>query len=508
MESNQDYTLDYRYSAQNAVTNGSGNTNTPIRHIEDRLWIDAQISKFDNLLRTLYDKTLESFTDAIITDLSELVNAVKGVFFITDFEQHKVVASAGYACTLESLIKQEFAIGEDLVGYAVKSGKMRYLEDVGLQQTSIYSSLVSISTKAIVILPLVFNDLVYGVIELNCVRPLEEKQLELLKSLSRNIASMLQSIQNNARTKKLLEELRQKNNEMAQQEEELRQNLEELQSTQDAMELKQQEITHLLEEIRIKEANLNSIINNSGDQIFAVDTNLRVMLINQAMLENIRNTHGLDLQIGDDIRILFPPDQYDHWASIYQRALNGERILTELAFEQDGKKTYNEVMFNPIINDVGNIIGVAVFSRDITTRKMNELALQAQQVQMQEMIDIMERNRSYTIAIIDNFEDNILSFDLNYNILIHNKGLRELYKSMGVEIKTGMNVFDLILPEERDKFLQIYNRVIHNRETVTLDDSYTLNGKTLHLRMKHAPVISINDEVIGISAYSQVLENS
>lgn len=537
MEANQDYVFDYQYAAQNGSSNGNGSSpSTQPRHIEERLWIDAQISRFDNLLRTLYDKTLDSFTESIIIDLSELVNAVKGVFFVTDFDNHRIVASAGYACTLETLTRQEFAIGEDLIGYAVKSGKMRYLEDVDLQQTSIHSSLVSISTKAIIILPLVFNDLVYGVIELNCVRALEAKQIELLKSLSRNIASMLQSIQNNARTKRLLEELREKNNDMAQQEEELRQNLEELQSTQDAMELKQQEVEHLLEEIRQKEANLNSLVNNSGDHILAVDANLRITLMNIAMQENIRSNYGFELQLGSDIRQLFPPDQYEYWSDIYNRCLQGERIVSEQEAEMNGGTNYSEVMFNPIINDTGVIIGVAVFSRDITARKLDELAmkqknaelkkaedqlrknltalnktkeeLQAQQDKMQEVIDMMERNKSYTIAIIDNFEHNIISFDLDYNVLIHNKGMREFYRNLGVELRTGMNIFELLSPQDRDKFQAIYDRVIKQREVVVLDESYNFQGKTSILRMTHVPVISIAGEVIGVSAYSQELKGS
>lgn len=527
METNQDYSLNY------SSVGTSSNAHAPTRTIEDRLWIDAQISRFDNLLRTLYDKTLESFAEAIITELSELVNAVKGAFFVTDFENHRAVIVAGYACTPATVARPVFTIGEDLIGHAVKSGKMRYLENIDSQHTGTHSSLVSINTKAVIILPLVFNELVYGVIELNCIKPLEPREIDLLKSLSRNIASMLQSIQNNARTKKLLEELRQKNNDMAQQEEELRQNLEELQSTQEAMERKQKEVEQLLEEIRHKEANLNSLINNSADQILAVNKDLQITLMNVAMRENLRMNYGLDIEIGSDITQLFPPEQYDYWTGIYKRCLNGERIVTEQESETKGQKTYSEVMFNPIVNDTGEIIGVAVFSRDITARKLDELALkqkndelkkaeellrknletlnqtkeklQIQQQKMQETIDLMERNKSYTIALIDNLPYNVMSFDLNYNILIHNKKVREFYRQMGVEIKTGMNVFDLILPHEQPKFKAIYDRVINDSEVVRLDDSYEFNGQTHVFRMTFAPVFSITDEVIGILAYSEVL---
>lgn len=532
MESvNQAFFLDYQHGAVNG-----NDAQTQTRLIEERLWIDAQISRFDNLLRTLYDKTTEAFCEAIITELSELLDAVKGVFFVTDFDTHRVTAVSGYACLPENLLKREFAVGEDLIGYAVKSGKMRYLENIDLHQAAVHSSLASINTKAIVILPLVFNELVYGVIELSCIQPLQAKQIELLKNLSRNIASMLQSIQNNVRTKKLLEELRQKNNEMAQQEEELRQNLEELQSTQDAMELKQREIEHLLEEIKHKEANLNSLINNSGDRILAVDTDLRITLMNVAMQEHLRTDYGIDLSIGSDIKTLFPPDQYDYWLDVYNRCFRGERIVSEQVSEINGKKTYQEVMFNPIINDTGNIIGAAVFSRDITARKLDELAvrktneelqkaqevlrknleilnktkeqLQEQQQKMKEAIDALERHKSYTIALIDSLPYNVMLFDLNYDIVIYNKKVSDFYAATGIEVKTGMNVFDLILPHEREKFKAIYQRVIDNRETIHAEDSYEFNGKNHIVRMNFAPVISVADRVIGISVYSEILNDS
>jgi GAF domain-containing protein len=267
------------------------------QQMEERMWADSTLSKFDDILRTNYDKSIEEFSDVVIYHVAKITNAMRGSFYTVG--EGFVEATGCYACTLNSLFKTKFELGEGLVGQSVKSKEILYLENLPQQNLSVSSSSGLLSATSVIVVPLSFNDKVYGVIELLFLTTLEFKYKDLLSRLSRNVATMLQSIQSNAKTKALLndsifqaealrsaeEELRQnmeeintiredienKNKNLAEQvalttellnqsqqqaemlqirEDELRKNLEELARTQEAMVVKQKEI----DEIRHNEA--------------------------------------------------------------------------------------------------------------------------------------------------------------------------------------------------------------------------------------------------------------
>jgi PAS domain S-box-containing protein len=97
------------------------------------------------------------------------------------------------------------------------------------------SSAGQISAKAVMVLPLMFNEKVFGVIELLFIQSLAEQYRELLNRLGRNIATMLQSIQSNTKTRALLHESMEQAEALQSADEELRQNMEELKATQEEM---------------------------------------------------------------------------------------------------------------------------------------------------------------------------------------------------------------------------------------------------------------------------------
>jgi transcriptional regulator with GAF, ATPase, and Fis domain len=201
--------------------------------MEARMWIDALLSKFDDILRNLYDKSVEEFADAIIFEVAKISHALRGVFY--NLDNYKLQAVAGYACTVSSLPKPSFELGEGLIGQAVKSKEYIYWDNLPPKNLSVGSSAGQISAKAVMVLPLMFNEKVFGVIELLFIQPLAEKYRELLNRLGRNIATMLQSIQSNTKTRALLRDSMQQAEALQSADEELRQNMEELKATQEEM---------------------------------------------------------------------------------------------------------------------------------------------------------------------------------------------------------------------------------------------------------------------------------
>jgi len=124
--------------------------------------------------------------------------------------------------------------------------------------------------------------------------------------------------------------------------------------------------------------NREALINSSRDLIWSLDRSLRLISANKAFIEGLYNVTGIKLESGDPLLIDHPYANHVHslWKNLYERALSGEFITEEIfiSFDDKGGGRWHETSFNPIYQ--GNeIIGVACYSRDITSAKQYEESL-------------------------------------------------------------------------------------------------------------------------------------
>lgn len=239
-------------------------------NVEESLWIDSHLTKFDNVLRHNYNKPLEEFAEIILTNLCRMVNSIRGAFFLLDQETTEINALAGYACTPQTMPKNQYKTGEGLIGQVVKTREPLYFDNLYQSQVALDSSAGAVYAGAIIVSPLVFNNQAYGVIELLFLHEVPKKYSELIQRLCANVAAMLQSIIINTRTKRLLEISTKQAEELRSSEEELRQNLEELEAIQDEVNRSNQEFEERLKALDksglgLIEFDINGIILNAND---------------------------------------------------------------------------------------------------------------------------------------------------------------------------------------------------------------------------------------------------
>jgi len=122
-------------------------------------------------------------------------------------------------------------------------------------------------------------------------------------------------------------------------------------------------------------ANIRSIIDNTTENIWAVDKEYKLIYINKVFQKEFFDGFGVQLQQGDCILDKLPNTSSKVWKERYDHAFSG----THFSFDDEievakGVIVYVYVSMNPIV--VGNdVIGVSVFASNITERKMQEKEL-------------------------------------------------------------------------------------------------------------------------------------
>jgi PAS domain S-box-containing protein len=199
--------------------------------------------------------------------------------------------------------------------------------------------------------------------------------------------------------------------ELRMQEEELRQNLEELKVTQEAL-LQQKE------NIQDKEARLRALIDNTEDDIYAIDTNYTITILNKSIHKRYEK-QGLALQVGYNIFSIIPAAATAYWKVNFDKAIGGEKFsIVDQVITKDGE-VYFDVSLNPIKNDKNQVIGVSVLSRNINQYKL------------------AEKENLQTIDVLRKIQERVASMnsDKESEIEEYKKKLELLKKEMNRKIK-------------------------------------------------------------------------
>lgn len=122
-----------------------------------------------------------------------------------------------------------------------------------------------------------------------------------------------------------------------------------------------------------KEARLIALINNTDDLIWTINQDYKVTLFNNSA-EDIYHRWNITFVQGTDIRETFAPKDSEMLSSLYERAMNGERVSKSLLINKDkGGGDFLNMSMNPIRSEDEEIIGVSVFARNVSNRIKNRL---------------------------------------------------------------------------------------------------------------------------------------
>ncbi|MDX2304157.1 MAG: GAF domain-containing protein [Microscillaceae bacterium] len=228
-------------------------------------WAAEGQARLSEIMRN-YMSDIKQLSQELLSALIQYIRVeLGGIFILNDStNQDETIyldLKASYAYSRKKFIKKQLEIREgvatDLVAQTFLECKTVNISQVPQDYIKIISGFGESTPTQLVLVPLVFNEENYGVIEIASVSKLEDYKITFLEKVAESFASTLAAAKINEKTKRLLEESQAQTEQLRAQEEEMRQNMEELHTTQETMAAKQRELEYILLEYNKQSALLN-----------------------------------------------------------------------------------------------------------------------------------------------------------------------------------------------------------------------------------------------------------
>ena len=359
---------------------------------QEQDWLKTNLAKFSRMMQG--QKDLESVSRLIMSELTPLVSAHHGAFFIMDNAATSALLKliASYAYRARKHIANHFAPGEGLVGQAALEKQPILLQNVPDDYIQITSGLGEAPPRNIIVLPILFEGEVKAVIELASFLPFSQIHQTFLDQLSESIGVVLNMIQANMRTEELLEqsqkltqELQSQSKELQQQQAELKRSNSELEAqartlrqSEELLKEQQEELQQVNEELEEKASLLaeqNAKVEQKNREVEAA----RVALEEKAEQLSVSSKYKSEFMANMSHELRTP--------------LNSLLILAKMLTEnKDQNLSAKQVEFARTIHSSGtDLLNLINDILDLTKVEAGKMEVNLADVSMTEIRDFVER---------------------------------------------------------------------------------------------------------------------
>jgi PAS domain S-box-containing protein len=193
------------------------------------------------------------------------------------------------------------------------------------------------------------------------------------------------------------------------------------------------------ESLQKSEDRYRTLVENASDIVFRTDDTGHFTFVNPAVLRV--TGYGKEEIIGKHYRKLIHPDMLDEVMKLFVSQL--ENLVQNAYYEfrtltKDGQEIWIGQNTQLIVED-GHVVGFQAVARDITERKQAEEALR-------------ESERKYK-SLIDNFQDIILTINLEGKITFASQSIKEKLGYESAET-INMSILDFVQEEDHQRVLE------------------------------------------------------
>ena len=429
----------------------------------DQRWVKAGVAKLSGEVQGA--DSLAELGERLVSGLVPLLGGGVAAFFVKEAGAYRRVAAFGLGAGAEA--PEAFGPGEGLVGECARKGATVRLDGLPPAYLRISSGLGGAAPTDVTAWPVSSRDAVLAVLELAAFRPLSPREAALLGELLPVVASSLEILSRNLRTRELLERTQEQARELERQTIALSESQEELVAQQ--------------ESLKATEERTRLILESTADGILGVDAEGRIDFVNDAACRVLGyEAHELAGAASHALLHHHRPDGSEYpreECPMYAAYAKGvtSRVDDEHLFRKDGTSVPVEYGARPI-DKGGSVVGAVISFRDITER------LRAQKR--------LRQTEQFFRSVLELAPDGLMVADRDGVIRLANAQCMKLFGCAREEL-VGRKVEELVPDEVREGHAAL-RRAFH----ATPEARAMAAGRRLHARRRDGTVFPAE---IGLS---------
>ena len=354
-------------------------------------WLKTNLAKFSGMMQG--QKNLESVSSMIMSELTPLVQASHGAFFVMDEVEGKTLRLlATYAYKERKHVANRFRLGEGVVGQAGLEKKAILLTKVPHDYIQVTSGLGEAPPLNLIVLPVLFEDELRAVIELASFEPFSPIHRLFLEQLTESIGVVLNMIGANMRTEELLKQ----SQSLA---DELKEQSSELQRQQNELKRSNQELEHQAQTLRSSE----EMLRDQQEELQQVNEELEEkasLLVeqNQAVEQKNKEVELARLAVEDKAAQLAVSSKYKseflaNMSHELRTPLNSLLILARMLQDnKDANLSDKQVEYAKTIHSAGtDLLNLINEVLDLTKVEAGKIEIYAQDVPVQEIVKVIDQ---------------------------------------------------------------------------------------------------------------------
>ncbi len=397
---------------------------------QQRNWISTGLAEFGDILR-LHAREMETLTYSVISALVGYLDANQGAFFLTqeNGEERYLDMWACHAYDRRKYPDRRIKWGEGLIGAAAMEKMGYYTDKIGDGYLTITSGLGKANPNYLLIEPLLWNEKVFGILEIASFKPMEDYKIQFVQRVAENIATTINTMESNLRTEQLLKETQAQAEQLARQEETVRQNM-------DALKLAQEEAA--------KQAEIFISFTNTVNHTLMraeYDTGGRLIYANTRFLKKLGYSGNREVE-GKHISMFINEKDLPWFNQLWKNLSRGGKHFEGYMKHETkmGQDLWTMATYTCMRRDDGSVEKILFLAIDSTEHKKQSLDYEGQ------------------IEAIDRLNAKVL-FAPDGKILLSNELFRKALKYTDMELEE-MNVFDFFGTGEQERFNEIWEKVI------------------------------------------------
>jgi PAS domain S-box-containing protein len=423
-----------------------------------RNWKNHGVAEIGDMLRKNQELSAKEISHKFLKEVIHYLSLNQGgVFIINEDDGEKYIELiACYAYSKKKHVEKRFDWGEGLVGQCILEKSPIFLTEIPGDHIQITSGLGTASPRCISIMPIIYNDIIYGAVEVASFQKLQKQELDYLISVCETFGAFVANAKVSDKTKILLEKSREIANELQMKEEILRGNTEELMATQE-------ELNRRLKQIEQESKLTQSIVDavNKTNASIELDMEGNIIDVNDMYLSLMEYSRE-DL-IGKKEKDFVACDETEAqryemmWESIRTGAFNSGEFKR---VSKSGKELWLSGTYSPITDVEGRPSKIIQLAQFTTEQKEKELEYSSKIQALNQSVYSLEFNGQGLI----NASNAIFQKEFGYKrselinkpftILLDEVSSKEIPDNFIEEIKEGRitnKVLKLITKDKREK---------------------------------------------------------